>query len=58
MENDGVELDMHLSVIEYYFIFNNALSFRSSSVSENAGIHHYFGTFNGTLIKYLAKKIQ
>ncbi|GAA5024119.1 hypothetical protein GCM10011506_07500 [Marivirga lumbricoides] len=54
MENDGVELDMYLSLIKYYFFFNNALSFRSSSVSENAGIHDYFGAIDGTFIKCFA----
>jgi len=54
MENDGVELGMYLSFIKYNFLFSNAISFRSSSVSENADIYRYFGTFNGTLIKCVA----
>jgi len=49
MENDGVELGLYLSLAEYHFFFSIALSFRSWSISKNAGINDYFGSAYGNI---------
>ena len=57
MENDGVELDMYLSLIEYYFLSDYALPVRLSSVNKDADIHDYIGAIDGTFIRYAAAQI-
>lgn len=51
MENDGIKLDVYLSIVKYHFFFIITLHFGLESMVANISFYFNSCTFNGFLFE-------